>query len=261
MISSIPLLLIVLLPCAVASERPMSTDRPDKTESAYTLSPGRFQFEATIYSYSEDKSDSLDKRQRTQNIADLQIRAAATENGEAQLMMPAFTKEDIKDNQGKTHTSSAGDIVLRYRQNIHGNDRSSHFAWAIMPYTKLPAGKFSNDVVEGGIMFPTAIELDNKWSMGAMLDLSHAYNEEENSWRTDYITTWALSRSFTERLNGFIELYNQVSDDTSQAAVSTFDFGVTWQQTKDLQLDLGSFIGLTDAAVDETFFTGVAMRF
>src|SRR5687768_14233073 len=42
--------------------REMSTDRPDKTESAYTVDAGHFQIETDVLGYSEDRHSGSNER-------------------------------------------------------------------------------------------------------------------------------------------------------------------------------------------------------
>lgn len=259
------LLSLCMIGFATAQERPMTTDRPDKTESAFTLAPSVFQFETTIYAITKDESDSTGEKieNRLESIGDFQIRAGVSENSEIQLLMPAYQFQREERNGSKSYASGAGDLTLRYRKNLMGNESEGPFAWAVMPYLKLPTGakNFTNDMAEGGVMFPLAMKISELWSLGSMLNIGSFYTSEEDKRRTDYITTLSLSRSLSDTLSSFFEIYSQTSDDQSLGAISTFDLGVTWQQTPDVQWDVGAYLGLTEDADDQSIFTGVAIRF
>lgn len=244
--------------------RPMSADRPDKVESAYTILPGNFQVETTLYSLSQDESDSGGQSIETKvvNINDFHLRMGVSLNGEIQFMLPTHIEEKKVVNGNSDTVFGAGDLTVRYRQNLHGND-SGGFAYAIMPYAKFPTAKaeFTNDRVEGGVMFPFNFSLPDQWEMGTMLTLERAFNQDDETWRSDTIVTWVFSRNLFGNVDGFFELYSQFSDDQDQAAIGTFDFGLAWQFTERLQLDAGMFIGLTEAAQDQVSFAGLAWLF
>ena len=64
-----------------------------------------------------------------------------------------------------------------------------------------------------------------------------------------------------EKLGFYVELFNSVSNERHSAWIATFDFGFTYAVTRDIQLDAGMNIGLTDAADDFNPFIGLSMRY
>lgn len=240
----------------------MSTDRPDKTESPYTLMPGTFQIETSLYSISEDKSVASGGAKDTTKVVinDLHLRAGVTENGEIQFMIPSYIEEEIRSSGNRNRAYGVGDLVARYRHNMAGN-AGGDFAWAVMPYLKVPTANepLGTDEIEGGLYFPFGFKLPNEWSMGTMFGLHHAFDGDDD-WRTDYEMTWVFSRSLVADLSGFFELYSRFSDQASYRAESTFDVGLTWQWAEDLQADAGIFLGITEAAIDQEYFLGLSWR-
>src|SRR5215207_10777024 len=49
--------------------REMSTDRPDKTESAYTVDAGHFQFEMDVLNYAYDRNNGLPDDTTIESVA------------------------------------------------------------------------------------------------------------------------------------------------------------------------------------------------
>src|SRR5687768_7839887 len=62
--------------------REMSTDRPDKTESPYTVDAGHFQIEMDLFSYSYDRYNSArrDVRAESLSIAPMNLKAGLCNN-------------------------------------------------------------------------------------------------------------------------------------------------------------------------------------
>src|SRR2546430_11942034 len=60
-----------------------------------------------------------------------------------------------------------GDVLVRAKWNAWGNDGGAT-AFGVMPYLKLPTNQdnLGNNSVEGGVIFPFAVELPAGWGMG-----------------------------------------------------------------------------------------------
>lgn len=60
--------------------RDMSTDRPDQTESPFTVDAGHFQIEADIvkYTYDRYKANGENTRTKTWNVAPVNLKAGLT---------------------------------------------------------------------------------------------------------------------------------------------------------------------------------------
>jgi ABC-type polysaccharide transport system permease subunit len=62
-------------------------------------------------------------------------------------------------------------------------------------------------------------------------------------------------------LMGYAEFYALVSSRAEDAWVGTGDFGLIYQVTPNLALDVDTFIGLTRSAPDYVVLAGVGIRF
>ena len=58
-----------------------------------------------------------------------------------------------------------------------------------------------------------------------------------------------------------MELFSNLSNENDADWIATFDFGFTYAVTRDIQLDAGVNIGLTDAADDVNPFIGLSLRY
>jgi hypothetical protein len=245
--------------------RSLSTDRPDKTESPYSVAAGHVQIETDIVVHSIDKTESAGVKTKTTSTTynNLNFKLGISDNTDLQFVIPSYVKSETKQSGSVVSESSGiGDLTLRYKINLYGNDEGP-FSFGIMPYVKLSTGddELTNNKTEGGLMLPFAIELPKGWSMGTMFQVDNKYNESSDSRRTDYIITWTLGHDIIGDLAGFFELYSQYSDHSSQNAVATFDLGLTYAITDRIQLDGGAFFGMTEDTEDSVYFLGISALF
>src|SRR5262245_10125763 len=155
--------------------REMSTDRPDKTESAHTVDAGHFQVEMDLVSYAHDH-DTLDGADVVADgigIAIINMKVGLFNNTDLQLVLESYNRIRTEDRSaGITQIRSGfGDVTLRLKHTLWGNDEG-RTALAMMPFVKFPSNQddLGNDSIEGGVIFPFALTLPAGWGMGAMTE-------------------------------------------------------------------------------------------
>ena len=106
--------------------RELSADRPDKTESAYTVDAGHFQVEMDLvaYSYDHDRSGGNDTRTEAWAIAPMNLKLGLLNDVDLQLMIETYNQVRTEDQVAGTteHQSGFGDVTLRLKRNLWGND-------------------------------------------------------------------------------------------------------------------------------------------
>lgn len=119
--------------------REMSTDRPDQTESAYTVDAGLFQLEMDFVSteFDHDRSDGEDIRSTVWNIAPVNLKVGLLNNVDLQFVLDPYVNARVEDRVAGTvdKASGVGDFQNRLKINLWGNDGGST-ALAIMPFVK-----------------------------------------------------------------------------------------------------------------------------
>ena len=119
--------------------REMSTDRPDKTESPYTVDAGHFQIEMDVFTYSYDRynSERRDVSAESLSIAPVNLKAGLFNNVDLQLVLETYTSVRIHDRDAGTveKQRGLGDVTPRLKFNLWGND-GGQTAFAIMPFVK-----------------------------------------------------------------------------------------------------------------------------
>jgi len=253
-------------PTPRALMREMSTDRPDKTESAYTVDAGHFQIEMDVFSYSYDRynSERRDVSAESLSIAPVNLKAGLFNNVDLQLVLETYSSVRVHDRDAGTVEKQRGfgDVITRLKFNLWGND-GGPTALAVMPYVKLPTNqdRLGNSSVEGGVIFPLAVGLPHGFGLGLMTQFDIIRDENDGGHHPEFVNTITVSRDLVGDLGGYVEFFSLVSAESNSPWVGTTDVGFTYGLTEDIQLDGGINIGVTRSADDWNPFLGLSWRF
>ncbi len=243
--------------------RELTTDRPDLTESPYTVDAGWWQLEMDLFSSTRDhdKSGGNDVKSTAWSFANINIKLGLTSQIDLQTVFSTYTQVKVTDNLTKTRSniSRFGDVLSRLKINFWGNDGGDS-AFGLMPFIKWPTNQhgLGNKSVEGGLIVPYAHALPGGWDMGVMTELDFVRNDADNGYTTEWVNSITFGHDLAGKLGGYVEL---ASVHTHAAEIVTFDCGLTYGLTKHVQFDLGANIGLTHAADDLNVFAGLSIRF
>src|SRR5882672_2873801 len=144
--------------------REMTTDRPDKTESPYTVDAGHFQFEMDLvnYTYDRERAGGVDTRVDSFAIAPINLKVGLCNQADLQVVVGTwnYVRTETSGTGGTLHQRGFGDVTTRLKYNFWGND-GGKTAFAAMPFVKLPTNQdeLGNNSVEGGLILPLAVEL------------------------------------------------------------------------------------------------------
>jgi hypothetical protein len=247
--------------------RDMSTDRPDKTESAYTVDAGHFQLEMDFFNYTRERYDEdkgSDTRTDAWNVTPFNLKAGLLNNVDLQVVFDNYLQEQTEDRTAGTtdRTSGIGDTTVRVKVNLWGND-GGRTALALMPFIKAPTNSagLGNNTVEGGLIVPLAVELWGGWGMGVMTEVDLVRDEPGSGHRPEFINSITFSRDIVGKLGGYVEFFSSVNAENDSGWVGTADVGLTYALTDNIQLDGGCNFGVTRAADDFNPFMGISVRF
>ena len=238
--------------------RELSADRPDVTESPYTVDAGHAQLEMSFVDFAYDDEDGV--RTRALAVAPLNLKLGLLNNVDLQLVLDPYVEVDI-DNGADETLDGFGDTELRLKVNLWGNE-GGETAFAVMPFVKFPTGddELSNDHVDGGVIFPLAAELPAEFSLGLMAEFDVAYDAADDDYEVEFVHTAAVGHDIVGNLAGYVEYIGVApfdGDSDYQALVGT---GLTYPLNDNAQLDAGVNFGLTDEADDYNLFAGITVR-
>lgn len=244
--------------------REMSTDRPDTTESAYTVDAGHVQLEMSLADFTYDRRNDEGRTRRTLAVAPLLFKIGLTNDADLQIGMDPHAWERAGAGGGEEASTvrGFGDTVVRLKMNLWGNDGGAT-ALAVMPFVTFPTATdgLGSDGVEGGIIVPLAVSLPADFALGAMVEFDFNQASDGEGMVVDFVHTVTLGHDLVGDLAGYVEYAGFANLNRDEDYRGYFDAGMTYALTSDIQLDAGVRVGLTRAAEDVGVFMGVSLRF
>ncbi len=86
-------------------------------------------------------------------------------------------------------------------------------------------------------------------------------DEDESGYYTEFVNSIALGLDLFGNLFGCVEVFSALSTERDADWIGTFDTGLIYELTENVQLNAGVNIGVTRSADDWTAFAGLAWRF
>lgn len=240
-------------------QRDLSTDRPDATESPYTVERARWQIEAEAVRWSRDTEAGV--QVETLVLGATNFKYGLTDSSDLQIVVEPAVRQRIRIGSRRETVSGFGDTIVRLKHNLAGNDGGSH-AFGIMPFIKLPTADraLGNGNVEGGLIVPYAGTLPNGWGFGLMGEIDVVRNASDTDYEPAFLATATIAGEIAPNVGLFLELVNESREFDPSNWATTFNTGLTLACSDNLQLDGGINVGLTDEAEDLAVFFGVSAR-
>ena len=245
--------------------REMSPDRPDKTDSPFTVDAGHFQLEMDYVNFTDDTPTAAHGNVKTDayQIAPINIKVGVLNNVDVQLVFEPWTWQRNKnETTGVVETDSGfGDTTLRTKVNLIGND-GGFFALALIPYVTLPTAQDNLGAggVEGGVGIPYAFDVPN-WDVGLQTTVSYDHDNAGNGYHAEIANSVSVGHAVIGPLEYHVEFYGSVSTERNSNWVGTVDTWLTYQVNKNLIFDGGIYIGVTPAADNWHPWIGMTWRY
>ncbi len=253
-------------PTPKALMREMSTDRPDKTESPYTVDAGHVQLETDLvtYTHDRDRRGGANTQVDAWSLAPINLKIGLCNRVDLQLVLETWNRVRTADRIKHTvlHQTGFGDLTTRLKVNCWGNDGGST-ALALMPFIKAPTNQdhLGNHALEGGLIVPLGVELPGGWGLGMMTVYEHVQNEDSHRYHSAFVNSVTLSHDIIGNLGGYCEFYSEVSTEKGSRWIGTLDLGLTYGFTPNFTIDAGINLGVTPSADDYNPFVGLSLRF
>jgi hypothetical protein len=253
-------------PTPTAMMREFSTDRPDKTESAYTVDAGRVQVELDMLTFSRDRALDAGVEHITtgMRVDPINIKLGLRHNMDLQFVVEPYVRARVSSRVAPSAPSVArwsgtGDLTMRLKINMWGND-GGPTALALMPYVALARAETGQKrQFAGGLIVPIAVDLGGGWGLGAMAQVDVEKQATVAPYHVNAVGSATVGRDLTERVGFYTELWaleNRFVDVTA-----TWDSGITYALAPNIQLDGGVNVGLTRTADGVNPFLGLSFRF
>jgi hypothetical protein len=170
----------------------MTTDRPDATESPFTVDAGRVQIETNLLGYTLSRPNQAGVKTDSYEIGTTNIRVGITHATEFNFVWQPYGIVRTREPAGPVpRQSGIGGIDLRAKINLWGNDafeKPGATALALLPYVSLPtdrANGISPDDVEVGLLVPFAIVLSEKFGLGLNGGVAAVRNENDSRYHVE----------------------------------------------------------------------------
>ena len=249
-------------PTPTALLRELTPDRPDKTESPYTVDAGHFQLEMDFANYTYDKLDGTTTK--AWNVAPVNLKAGLCNNVDLQFVFDNYMniRTENRTSGATTTQSGVGDFTTRLKINLWGDD-GGKTAFALLPFVKFPTSTdgLGNDAVEGGVVFPLAVKLPGDFDLGLETAISCLRDDGDSNYHADFINSITLDHAIIGKLSGYLEFFSDSSTESHAGWIGTIDTGLEFLMTENVQLDCGCNFGVTRAADNFNPFAGITVRF
>jgi hypothetical protein len=245
--------------------RDISPDRPDKTDSPFTVDAGHYQLELDFANFTYDAPNSQNGNVKSDayQLAPMNVKVGVFNNVDLQLVLQPWSWQQNKnETTGAVTTDSGfGDTTLRAKVNLIGND-GGFFALALIPYVTLPTAQdyLGAGGMEGGVGIPYAFDVPN-WDVGFQTTVSCDRNDFGDGYHADIANSVSVGHAVIGALEYHVEFYSSVSTEQNSGWVGTVDTWFTYQLNKNLIFDSGVYIGVTAAADNWHPWIGMTWRY
>ncbi len=247
--------------------RDMTTDRPDVTESPFTVDAGHQQVETNVFGYSRSRPDIDGVVSDTYDFATTNIRIGLTNSVEINFSwQPYGIARSREPGVAAAWDSGAGGVDIRGKINLWGNDtfETSGSALAALPFISLPTDEgngISPHFIEGGLILPLAIALPNNFGFGINAGAVWVKDSGASGYHAEYIVTASLAYEWNDDFGTYWEIAATLNNDDRRGDEVILATGITYSVTDNLQLDAGVNFGVTEASDRVNPFVGVSRRF
>ena len=249
--------------------RDLTTDRPDTTESPFTVDAGRVQIETNLFGFSRSRPDVDGTRTDTFEFGTTNIRFGLTSSTELNLVWQPYgvVRTRQSDPVAVFRSSGIGGLDVRGKINLWGNDtfeKPGSTALALLPFITIPTDRrngISPEFVEGGIIVPYAIKLSEKFGLGLNVGALRTKPEADAGYHTEYLASASLAYEWSGKVGTYYEIAGRFGTKDPRGDVVNLGTGITFKIDKNTQLDAGVNIGVTSAADRINPFFGLTRRF
>jgi len=249
--------------------RDLTTDRPDTTESPFTVDAGRVQVETNLFGYTRSRPDVEGTVTDSYDFLITNVRIGLTYRSEINVVFQphGIARTRPLDPLTATRSSGIGGVDIRGKFNLWGNDsfdKPGATAFALLPFITLPTDRNNGigpDGVEGGLILPFAVKLSDKFGLGLNAGVHVVRNDGTPGHHAEYLASASLAYEWREELSTYYEVAARFNTGNPLGDVAVLATGFTYKLSKNLQVDAGVRFGMTEAADRFSPFFGISARY
>jgi hypothetical protein len=234
--------------------RSFETDRPDVTESAYTVDAGHFQFETDLFKTDHSSVEGIKTIQNQYNAFNL--KSGITNTLDIQFVLESYVTEKVIQGNSTSRESGIGNITLRAKQNLWGNDHGKT-AMAVLPFIDIPAKSGSR--VTGGVVLPFALSLSKNWDLGTEVGIDLKDNQSGSGYHINLLASATVGHPLFRDMGFFAE--SVILRENEMKSWEYFvNAGLDYEWKEKVKIDTGIYYGLKDTS-SRIFFLGLSFRY
>lgn len=239
--------------------REFSTDRPDQTESPFTVDAGHLQLEMGLVSFTYDKVgvDPGVTETRMWNFLPFNFKFGLFSFLDFQIVCDSLLQQTTVRTAKTDSTFGLGDFSFRAKINFWGNN-GGPTALGLIPWVKLPTATDGGSFFEAGLILPFALELPWKFGLGMMTEMDLTQPKGSPVWQ--WVNSITLDRQIVGPLSAYIEFFSLIPLADTASWQGMFDVGFCVAIGEQAQFDFGVNLGLTASAPDLSPFLGISFR-
>ncbi len=245
--------LALAFPVASSAQQadPMITDRPDFTESASTVSPGRFQFEM---GYTFTRAGQEDRH----NFGEILARVGILTWLEGRLGLNSFSqlRAPGADREGLEDLTISAKAVLYRKPEVSS---AAVPQVALLFGADLPTGEsgFGSTELQPGVKLAFDFELTARLNLGSNLGWAYLFSDDQRFHQG--VGSVVFGYSISDPLTTYVEWYGLFPENRGGGSNHYVNGGLAWLLGPNFQLDWRIGAGLQDP--DPNWFTGAGLSF
>jgi hypothetical protein len=250
-------------PTPEAQLRSLCTDRPTKSTGPCTVDAGHWQLESDIYNITVQRSGGV--KTTTELFTNPTVKLGLNNWLDVELNITPYERISVDDHGATTTAEGAGDLFLRAKANLIGDD-SGDVAVAISPFIKLPTAghTLGNGAVEGGVIVPVQFNLPDNWQLLFDPEIDALQDADGHGRHVNAVALVSLSKPASKTITLSAELWTDINfDPASTVTQYSADLGAAWipAAAPNLQVDGGVNLGLNSKTPDVQAYIGISRRF
>ena len=243
----------------------LCSERPGLTTTACITAAGRLQTETGLASWTLEQGDG--ERTDTVLIGDTLVRYGVGGKTELRLGWTPYGFARDRDADGSVkRTSRVGDATVGVKTSVVERKGDTGLAMSMLVDAVLPIGRRPIGAGDWGVTFqlPVTYRTSDKISLQATPIVAAAVNDDGRGRHSLYGSAVEIEYSLSDAVKADLSAQVTRDDDPDPQVRGTPALGsiaLSWQPSSNMQLDLGTNVGLNRAAPDVEFYAGVSHRF
>jgi len=245
---------------ADALEAELITDRPDQTESALTVQPGRLLLETGALWVEDEEQDVATSE--FELIGTL-LRIGVSRRTELRIGWLPYVAVDTTGAGIDEQDSGTGNATLGVKQ-VLAEEQGHRPQTALLVRAVLPTGNLGSDEIDPAFRFLFSNTLTDRLAIGYNVGMVWRSTEGDDG-RThtlsSYLYTASLGIGLGERFAAYVEAFGFIPASAGGGPLNSVNGGFTFLAARNVQLDIAGGVGVSEAAPDWFVGAGLSARF